>query len=80
MLLRLQRYSLTVTYKPGKEMHVADALSRANFNEHEDLLGEELEVNWITPPLPISEEKLQAFRKATVEDPTMQLLRVTTMS
>lgn len=43
-------------------------------------MGEELEVKWITPQLPISEEKLQAFRKATVEDPEMHLLRERTMS
>lgn len=29
MLLTLQRYNLKVTYKPGKEMHIADAPSRA---------------------------------------------------
>ena len=29
MLLRLQRYDLTVTYKRGKEMYLADTLSRA---------------------------------------------------
>lgn len=81
MLLQLQRYVLTVTYKPGKVMHIVDALSRAYLNEqNEDLLGEELEVKWITPQLPISEENLQAFKKATAEDPTMQLLRETTMS
>lgn len=28
MLTRLQEYSLQVTYKPGKEMHIVDALSR----------------------------------------------------
>ena len=39
-----------------------------------------MEVNWITPQLPISEEKLQSLRKATLEDPEMQLLRETTMN
>ena len=29
MLLRLQRYSYSITYQPGKEMHVSDALLRA---------------------------------------------------
>ena len=50
MLLRLQRYTLKVTYKPGKELYIADTLSRAFLKEQkEDLLGEELEVNWVTP-------------------------------
>lgn len=30
MFLRLQKYDLEITYKPGKEMYVADALSRAH--------------------------------------------------
>ena len=29
LLLRLQRYDVTLTYKPGKELYIADALSRA---------------------------------------------------
>ena len=81
MLLRLQRYTLKVTYKPGKELYIADTLSHAFLKEQkEDLLGEELEVNWITPQLPISEKKLIMFRKATADDPEMQMLRDITMT
>ena len=81
MLLRLQRYTLKVTYKPGKELYIADTLSRAFLKEQkEDLLGEELEVNWVTPQLPISEKKLIMFRKATTDDPEMQMLRDITMT
>lgn len=80
MLLRLQRYNLKVTYKPGKEMHIADALSRAYLNEHtEDLLGQELELCWITTYLPVSEEKLRVFRSATAADQELQLLCKMTM-
>lgn len=54
-------------------MHIADALSRAYLDEPtKDLLEEELEVNYVTPQLPVSEEKLKEFRKATAEDPEMQ--------
>ncbi|XP_056109383.1 uncharacterized protein K02A2.6-like [Rhinichthys klamathensis goyatoka] len=76
MLLRLQRYNLKVKYKPGKEMHIADALSRAYLDEcDEELLEEELEVNVITTQLPVTEKKLQEFRKETAEDPEMQKLK-----
>lgn len=52
MLLRLQRYSLKVTYRPGKELHIADALSRAFLKEQrEDLLEKDLEVNMVTSQL-----------------------------
>lgn len=75
MLLRLQRYSLKVTYRPGKELHIADALTRAFLKEQEDLLEKDLEVNMITSQLPMSEKKLQKFRTGTAEDPEMQLLK-----
>ena len=32
MLLKLQKYKLTIKYTKGKDMHVADALSRAFMN------------------------------------------------
>lgn len=77
----LQSYTLKVTYKPGKELHIADALGRSYLQEQkEDFLGEELEVSWVTPQLPISEEKLNMFRKATADGPEMQMLRDTTIN
>lgn len=36
MLLRLQKYTLEVKYKKGKEMYVADALSRVNWSKELD--------------------------------------------
>lgn len=81
MLLRLQRYSLKVTYQPGKDLHKADALSRAFLNEkNEELLEKELEVNMITHHLPMSEEKLQKFMAATAEDHEMHLLKAITLT
>lgn len=80
MLLRLQRYSLKVTYQPDKELHIADALSRVYLKEQrEDLLEKDLEVNMITSQLPISEEKLQKFRLAMAKDHEMQLLKDITL-
>lgn len=53
MLMRLQ-YSLEVKYKPGKEMHIADDLSRVFLKEHQEkLLDEELEVNSVSHQLPV---------------------------
>ena len=36
MLLKLQKYNLKVVYKKGKEMYIADALSRAYTNSDPD--------------------------------------------
>lgn len=72
MLLHLQKYNVSVIYKPGKELHIANALSRAYLKEYkEDLLEKELQVNWITPWLPISEDKLKVFRDATSLNPVL---------
>lgn len=69
------KYSLEVKYKPGKEMHIADALSRVFLKEHhEKILDEELEVNFVSQQLPVSEEKLQKFRKAMEEDVELGLV------
>lgn len=63
-------------YKPGKELHIANALGHAYLKEEkEDLLGEGLEVNWVTSQLPISEKKLELFKKATADDAEMQALK-----
>ena len=75
MLMRLQKYSLEVKYKPGKEMHIADSLSRVFLKEHhEKLLDEELEINFVTHQLPVSEEKLKEFKEATKEDAELSLV------
>lgn len=63
-------------YKPGKELYIANALSCAYLHEQkENLLEEDLAVNWITSQLPILEQKLDAFKKATGEDAEMQMLK-----
>lgn len=79
MLLRLQKYSLNVTYKPGKQLHIADALSRAYLREtEEELLEEDIVVNCIRRQLPMTEEKQEMFRKMTANDVELQTLRNTT--
>jgi hypothetical protein len=76
MLLQLQRYSMEVIYKPGKEMYLPDTLSRAYLNEEkEDLLDEELEVSLLDLDLPVSPEKLKEFQDATEQDTALQHLK-----
>lgn len=76
MLLRLQKYSLNVMYKPGKQLHIADALSRAYLREtEEELLEEDLVV---TRQLPMTKEKLETFKRMTADDVEMWTLRNTT--
>ena len=80
MLLRLQRYDVELKYKRGKEMHIADALSRAyvktsipNFESQSEFCHQIEDVN-LSEHLPITSETLQQFRTVTAEDPNLQLL------
>jgi hypothetical protein len=74
MLMRLMRYNLTAEFIPGKDLTVADALSRAPLRESESQAQKELEsditvhVDAVREAWSISYQKLQALKKATSED------------
>ena len=79
MLLQLQRYTLNVTYVPGKYMYVADTLSRAYLSDSTPIgAPEDIEVmvHSLTASLPISQQKLAMFQKATADDSVLQRLLV----
>ncbi|CAB4040119.1 Hypothetical predicted protein [Paramuricea clavata] len=61
MLLGLQGYELRIVYKPGKELFIADTISRNYLEETKETLAQELKVNEVhlTAHLPISPEKYQ---------------------
>ena len=74
MLLRLQRYNLSVTYKPGSQMFLADHLSRAA--QHEVTKLEEpfqvfsLEIESLNPmqALKVTPERLEQLQRCTGQD------------
>ena len=85
MLSALQKYDYEIMYKPGKEMHLADALSRAYLKSGqpsdgrdevlgvEDLSATEAEVQCIrmVDYLPITAERLMEIQKETQLDETL---------
>ncbi|KAK3708089.1 hypothetical protein QZH41_006918 [Actinostola sp. cb2023] len=86
MLLRLQRHNLDVCYKPGKEMHIADHLSRAPMSATEEE-GDEFEVFTIeldsTDPyefIQVKPERLAHLQKCTGQDPVLQTLKDTVLA
>ena len=80
MILQIQKYPLIVTYRPGKELLIADTLSRAYLpDEGGNFLDEELEVNLINT-LPISENKLELVKYETLQDPPLQQLKQTVIT
>ena len=73
MLLRLLQYGIDVTYRRGKEMHFADALSRAYLSDGNDRQGQFSQINAIKH-LPIGQSTLQKLRVATDAGNTTSVL------
>ena len=80
LLLRLQRYDATLTYKPGKELYIADTLPRAYLTGR-DLSGIELDneidchVNCLVKHLPLAKSKFEEFKEASASDIELQQLK-----
>ena len=66
MLLRLQNYDVTIKYCPGKEMLVADALSR-----YSPLVGPEVALDIAIHHVHITPEKKLEFQRTIQDDPPL---------
>ena len=78
MLLRLQKYSLKLSYKKGSEMYLADTLSRAYLPEvHVCDFTHRLEEVDHTSLLAIPPNRLQKVRQASADDVVLSELRST---
>ena len=79
IMLRLQRYNLDVTYKPGPQISIAEHLSRASMSGTPDKEFQvfALELEGIGPlnTVKISSERLAQLQKATEQYPVMQTLK-----
>ena len=67
MLLRLQRYDYSITYRPGKEMILADSLSRLPSNADDSEIDLDVKVCLIQ----FSTSRLDELRNETREDPVL---------
>lgn len=78
MLMALQRYRIKIMYVPGKEMTLADALSRAPLTEQQDKRESDL-MNVFAirraEDIRVTDERLEDVRKQTAKDEVMQQLR-----
>ena len=75
MLLRLQKYNLQVKYKKGKEMLLADTLSRAYLPEvNATEFTREVEDIDHHVWLPVTEDSWQQLRNAAADNPVQQKL------
>ena len=75
MLLRLQKYDLDVRYTPGKELILADTLSRA-YLPNEKVAASMSAITGVSSAnnLAVSAPRLKRLRAATVCDPALQLV------
>ena len=79
MRLQVQRYELDVQHIPGRDMLLADALSRAHLDDTDASLQDDVEVivHSFTDALSVSPSKIQQVAEATAEDQDLQQLRST---
>ena len=64
MMMRLQKYHVDLMYVPGKNLHLADILSRA-YRPITEGLHTDFEHAHVAGHVPISESRLEATRTAT---------------
>ena len=82
MLLALRPYRVTVIFKPGRDIPVADALSRLHHEDELEAMAElrkeiNLHVHSIVKSIPISDRKMEAIQEASRKDRETQQLRQT---
>ena len=80
LLLRLQQYDAEVRYRPGREMYLADTLSRAYLSQsptdtQRSETEKEVESIHAVDYRAISEQQLSEIKQETAKDPTLQTLK-----
>jgi hypothetical protein len=70
MLLRIQPYEITLSYKPGKDMAYADYLSRT-----QPTPGPTIQLERTIHLVQISDGQLERLRVETEQDPQLSALR-----
>lgn len=77
MRLHLQKYDIDVKYRPGKELLIADALSRNYIKSNDDIKEKEIEaqVGMIIESIPVKSCRLEEIKKETENDREFDLLK-----
>jgi len=73
MLLRLQAYDLVIQYRPGKQMEIADALSRLSPEEKHAIPDLNVEVHVVYPQF--SNNVITQIKEHSQSDPELTALR-----
>ena len=77
MMLKVQKYNLKVQYKSGRELYIADMLSRACISKDETPICDEKYSMFSIENLPCSQSKLCALKEETLKDMELNILKDT---
>ena len=80
MLLRLQKYDIELEYTPGKQLKLADALSRIDPCPGKEIEGLDMTVHEFETQVNASPQKLDDIRRETELDSELQCLKHTIMN
>lgn len=74
LMMKMQRYDFELIYTPGKNLILADALSRATAGNSESATDEDIQchVNMVAAALPVSDTKTKQIAEATAKDVELQ--------
>lgn len=75
MMLRIQKYDAQIKYVPGKDVPVADVLSRITSCHDESVQGLDVSVHEIRQNLNASPTRVRQIQEETAKDPTLSALR-----
>ena len=79
MLLNVQKYDVTIVYKPGREMYLADTLSRAFLENADHTQGRFDRMNAVKS-VPMTDESLEEIKRSTHDDEVLQQLKTVIQS
>ena len=76
--MRMLRYHFTISHVPGKNLVMADTLSRAPESGHSVCLEQELEafVDATFSSIPATERRMEEIRQQQEKDPVIRQLKV----
>ena len=82
MILQLQKYDIHILHRPGKEIPVADTLSRKSIEYQDRALqeGMEAQVHTVLNSLPVSDTRLTEIKHETAQDAQLAALRRATLT
>ena len=75
MLLHIQKYNAQIKYVPGKDIPVADALSRISSCHNEAFQGLDVSVHEISQNPNASPTRVSQIQEESAKDPTLSALR-----